>query len=601
MIINFIKIYEEYSTKSIAKVVLSWLLLILISACSTPDEVDLTPKVCQEVNHFVADLSSSISDGKVIDLNNSLHHLDSLRTLYPICLDSVQLFEIHFMAGNYYYFLGLMDEAIEQFKEAKNNYSSGLSILHLAAIESNLGAAYLRKGYNRTAAKHLIFAKKIFQNENVRDENYYITLVNEAVAHMDRFDFERTKSILDLIKDNISDHVSLLKYLNLAKYNALNNNWQEFTTNMDLAKSYVERVPAYSDVLMEVQLEFGIKFKELAYLSKLLEEISLPYYKKSYLNIRLLSQHANFLVYQSMLNGFDELEQLEIEVAKSTNFSDHLNLINLKLEMYKDSTVQQYSRIVQERDSLRDVLLMRANNQEIKDFYEYSKLNDLNAKIEDLYYENELIRLQSSNKNYVIFLFSSITFFLFLTIVLTRKIYRKRREVEKFNLDMSELRLSNAKERELELINKLESENYRITEIFKQLSKLEILKKHIDSFLKEMDGQFNKTDQEKLKKLKINISSFYNNYAEIAILGTQKDELKSEVNDIENRLRYQLNENELDVTRLILQDFTSKEIAVLLGKTEKTIEYYRRKIRDKLNLDSEQDLKNEIKRIAFSP
>jgi DNA-binding CsgD family transcriptional regulator len=43
-----------------------------------------------------------------------------------------------------------------------------------------------------------------------------------------------------------------------------------------------------------------------------------------------------------------------------------------------------------------------------------------------------------------------------------------------------------------------------------------------------------------------------------------------------------------------LNNFTSKEIAILLSKSEKSIEYYRRQIRVKLGLKKEDDIEQFI-------
>lgn len=95
-----------------------------------------------------------------------------------------------------------------------------------------------------------------------------------------------------------------------------------------------------------------------------------------------------------------------------------------------------------------------------------------------------------------------------------------------------------------------------------------------------------------IKQAKINTDAFFNNYIDLAILASQKDE--NDLNQIKTKYNTVLSENEMNVLLLILNDYTSKEIAILLTKSEKGIEYSRKNIRLKLAIPKEIAIKQFV-------
>jgi DNA-binding CsgD family transcriptional regulator len=62
----------------------------------------------------------------------------------------------------------------------------------------------------------------------------------------------------------------------------------------------------------------------------------------------------------------------------------------------------------------------------------------------------------------------------------------------------------------------------------------------------------------------------------------------------------ELNEKELKVIKLILQEFSTNEIAVMLEKSQKNIEFTRTNIRKKIKIPQETDLNNYLSEIPFT-
>ena len=58
-----------------------------------------------------------------------------------------------------------------------------------------------------------------------------------------------------------------------------------------------------------------------------------------------------------------------------------------------------------------------------------------------------------------------------------------------------------------------------------------------------------------------------------------------------------LNEKELKVIEYVFQEFSTSEIAILMGKSIKNIEFIRTNIRKKFAIDSSQDLNTFIQQL----
>jgi DNA-binding CsgD family transcriptional regulator len=106
-------------------------------------------------------------------------------------------------------------------------------------------------------------------------------------------------------------------------------------------------------------------------------------------------------------------------------------------------------------------------------------------------------------------------------------------------------------------------------------------------------------DASELKKAKLDVDLFFNNYTELAIIASQKEAYSLEKLRINNLFKDTLTDKELNVLSLIMNNYSSKEIGVLLNKTEKAIEYTRKNIREKLGVDSlvaiPEFVRNELK------
>ena len=86
------------------------------------------------------------------------------------------------------------------------------------------------------------------------------------------------------------------------------------------------------------------------------------------------------------------------------------------------------------------------------------------------------------------------------------------------------------------------------------------------------------------------------NYTDVAVIASATENSLIKIQNLQIYFP-QLNEKEVQVLALIINNFTSKEIAILLSKSEKTIEYVRTQIRTKLEISTEIPLLAAVNKI----
>jgi DNA-binding CsgD family transcriptional regulator len=102
-----------------------------------------------------------------------------------------------------------------------------------------------------------------------------------------------------------------------------------------------------------------------------------------------------------------------------------------------------------------------------------------------------------------------------------------------------------------------------------------------------------KDSRTSIKRAKLDFNLFFNNYQDLAVLSNLMMSDSSKILAIKEKYPT-LKEQEYRVLLLIIQNYTSKEMAMLLSCTEKNIEYYRTQIRLKLEVPKDHGLKEFI-------
>jgi DNA-binding CsgD family transcriptional regulator len=354
-----------------------------------------------------------------------------------------------------------------------------------------------------------------------------------------------------------------------------------------------DHAPFYQPVLKEVHLEYTEKLCDYLELQRVFTAYKSEYGK---LNTTFdLSLWKASIALGKPIGSIKELQNLQASIANADYFllisyyqvlTDWYVTKNDYKSAFISSKLMDYSEAQSEQENAKDKL------------YDYTLLSKRNELQSALKKEKELSKFQEIRlRNRSIVLYALIIIFT-LIIASSVLIYVNQRRKNKLNLKqlrIQELELKLAKEEHSKLENTLEFKNKKLESIMDTVGKIAILKKQLDNFFTHIekttaiDTDFKAT----IKEAKLDFNLFFNNYQDLAVLSNLVGTDSSKVNLI--RQKYpELKDSEFRVLLLIIQNYTSKEMAMLLSCTEKNIEYYRAQIRKKLAIPKEQSIHDFI-------
>jgi DNA-binding CsgD family transcriptional regulator len=254
----------------------------------------------------------------------------------------------------------------------------------------------------------------------------------------------------------------------------------------------------------------------------------------------------------------------------------------------------KYSYAVKKSNESKDKLREQSNNQSLEDYKLETSANDLRRKNQILEVKNQLNQRNVHYQKIVLIFFILLSFSLLILLLLGFKYFKKSRKLKQLELEGINAALKLKELSENILMNKVGMQEMQINEIMLNISKIAVLKSQIDQFIKS-SSKMNISDEwtREIKLLKLNMDSFFNNYRELAVVSYTNTLDYSSIEKLKKRFPT-LTEKDFQVIQLILNNFTSKEIAILLSKSEKSIEYYRRQLRLKLGLKKEDDIEQFI-------
>lgn len=123
------------------------------------------------------------------------------------------------------------------------------------------------------------------------------------------------------------------------------------------------------------------------------------------------------------------------------------------------------------------------------------------------------------------------------------------------------------------------------------IKKVTLLKKQLENILDDKNPHYN--EKETLNKLKLCLNSFFDNYKDLSKIMQKKLSVDKIVNFIKKD-HPEITDKEIKVIEYIALHFTTKEIALLMDKSEKSVEYYRTQIRKKIKLNSSSTLEEYL-------
>jgi DNA-binding NarL/FixJ family response regulator len=519
------------------------------------------------------------------------------------CNDCDNEFSIFFEVGNYYYSISQFDNALIWYKKALENKKCAGDFKNLAGINSNIGVIYLGKGYLKTAISFFIAARKDLEKLGEKNQNYWINYINIGVAFMEMEDLAAAKRIFDKIDAKFSPTTSFLVAINLAKIAGLKNDKKTFNIQINRADQLIKQVKLYENTLDELKLEFYVKFQDKKNLAKIFNA-KIDAYTTAYIYTKLLMQQASLLINQKIIGVPENIEALRKEVMSQDDITNQLAYYEfIKLMSQRQKNYKLYANALEKIMQLQDEKRLENTTNALKDYQILVEKTSLKQENEQLKTQQNINVLKIKNQRYLNFFLIISSLFLFV-LGLYLYSYFQRKEKTKTNVIVEISKdLETSHEMQFSLQQKLRNQELRMEEILKTVGKIAILRKQIEAYFN--NNKLKNTSPEdaaELKRAKLDVDLFFNNYTELAIIASQKEAYSFEKLRINNLFKDKLSDKELTVLSLIMNSYSSKEIGILLNKTEKAIEYTRKNIRVKLGIDSaipiDVFVRDELKTVA---
>lgn len=516
------------------------------------------------------------------------------------CNNCEHQFSSFFEIGNYYYSISQFDNALLWYKKGLENKKCASDFKNLAGINSNIGVIYLGKGYLKTAISFFIAARKDLEKLGEKNQNYWINYINIGVAFMEMEDLASAKRIFDKIDSKFSPTTSFLVAINLAKIAALKNDKKTFNFHVNRADQLIKQVRLYENTLDELKLEFYVKFQDKKNLTKLYNN-KIDAYASAYIYTKLLMQQASLIITQKIIGDPKNIDALREEVMSQDDITNQLAYFELiKLMSLRQKNYKLYANALERIMQLQDEKRLENTTNALKDYQVLVEKTSLKQENEQLRTQQNINVLKIKNQQYLnFFLIISSLFLIVLGLYLYSYFQRKEKTKTNVIVEISK-DLETSHEMQYSLQQKLRNQELRMEEILKTVGKIAILRKQIDAYFNNKKlKNTNPEELAELKNAKLDVDLFFNNYTELAIIASQKEAYSFEKLRINDLFKEKLSDKELNVLSLIMNNYSSKEIGILLNKTEKAIEYTRKNLRIKLGIDSATQIdvfvRNELK------
>lgn len=472
------------------------------------------------------------------------------------------------------------NKAIATWKQVlqKANTTKDSSIIIKTNI--NIGSSYNALGYHKTALSYFLRSAKIFENYNIKNEPYWANNVNIGVCYMSLEQYVLAKKYFDNTTD-YNPYIEFLKKLNLAKWHALQKNQSVFIAYQTEVAQRVTSFPMYVDIWHEMQLDFFIKWKNIAKTKELLDQLT-PTYEKQNLYLKLLINQACLLVYKKTVVPLSSIHAYAPEVISSQDlYLTSLYYTVLKEQYYTLNDLQNYHYYSGLWDTNNESLNEEKNMLHVEDYKAVQELDELKDKFSDVQLKNEIIANQLA-KSTLKYRLSIVIIVMGLGIIfLMVHNYKKNKKIHALSVIQAQNDLLRKELEKVELSEHLKETSEELTASILNIKKVALLKKELENIVDEKNPEYN--EKETLKKLKLCLNSFFDNYRELTQIMQKKLNVDKMVDFVTNE-HPEITDKEIRVIEYIALHFTTKEIALLMGKSEKSIEYYRSQIRKKMQL-----------------
>lgn len=496
----------------------------------------------------------------------------------------------------------LFKKGIEEY--SKYNYNKAIitwkSVLKNADIKKdsiliikstvNIGSSYNALGYHKTALNYFLKSDKIFKGYQIKNENYWANFLNIGVCYMSLEQYDLAKNYFDKTK-NFNDYIIFLKKLNLAKWYALQNKQTEFLKYQPEIDKIVGSFPMYIDIWNELQLDFFIKWNNKIKAKELIDKLK-PVFEQQNLYLKLLINKGSLFVYNKTIDTSDQILAYTNEVLSSNDlYLFDLYYSVLKEQYYNAKNLEKFYYYSNLWIKNNDALNKEKNMLYVEDFKAAQEFEELKEKFTEVQLRNELIQNQLA-KSTIMFRYSMVIIIMALGIIfLMYRNYKKNKEIHSLSVIQVQNELLKKEFEKIELKENLKETAEELNATIVNIKKVALLKKQLETIIDDKNINYN--EKETLKKLKVCLNSFFDNYRELTLI-MQKKLNVDKIVDYIKKDHPEISDKEIRVIEYIALQFTTKEIALLMGKSEKSIEYYRSQIRKKLHLTNSSTLEEYL-------
>jgi hypothetical protein len=489
---------------------------------------------------------------------------------------------------NYSDAISIWKEVLKDIGGKKDSINLELSL----KTKENIGATYNALGYYKTAAEFFLSVKRESQHQE-KNDRYWINNINIGVCYMSLGEYDLAKKYFDDTKE-FNPYIIFLKNLYLAKWYGLKKNNYKFYIFQEIVSKQVVNFSMYETVWEEMQLDFFIELKDTEKLNKLVATLAPKYAQK---NIYL-----KLLINQALLEG----GHLPLEnVTRILFYEQEINNSNdlyLKSSYYKLLKTFYYKYRNLERYYDYDILWAKNNEQLaneknmlfVEDFKVAQELSSIKNKYAQIELEKELIEINSIKSKIRFQLEVLVVVLCVITLLLIIRNYRKNKKTQTLKFVQSQSMIFRKEGEKLALTKNLKEKSEELTASILNIKKVALLKIQLEKIVDEKEP-YNE-DKDTLKEIKTCLNSFFDNYRELNLLMQKKLNVDKIFTFIKKKLP-EITAKEMEVIEYIMLQFTTKEIAILMNKSEKSIEYYRAQIRKKININNGYSIEDYFNKI----
>ncbi len=205
--------------------------------------------------------------------DSALSYLVHARLLAQKNRDTTQLAVVQLLIGSAHYSQFSYRKGIEAWKRALALFDAIGDTVNYAKAASNLGAAYLAIGYHRSAYDLFAESYYVLPDSLQYKEPGHIATLNMGVALISIGQHKKASDIFQiLLKEDISDHVALLCYLNQGEIALAENDTERLTYYIEQAKQLLPQFEYYTPQLERINIESLLLQDSIAQVKVLLQQ-----------------------------------------------------------------------------------------------------------------------------------------------------------------------------------------------------------------------------------------------------------------------------------------------------------------------------------------